>query len=290
MRQRLISAAVLVPVVIILFLLGHPWLEFGIAALAGLAAFETSRLVRAAGLPSETWFAVAAAVVAGIGILFLFPNAFFGPPGYVLAAEALTFTAVVVVAAAMLALRQLDPRAGFSSWVGNVIAALYPSLLVLLTGILASSPTIPEHALLYGKLDPGRIWILILVLTVWSYDSFAYVAGKYHGRGRFMNHISPNKTWSGVVGGTAAALLVCTLLVWGAGQQPLAGIVLGFAIAVTAQAGDLAESMLKRAAGVKDSGNIIPGHGGVLDRIDSFLFAAPAMFIALTWTQAVMKP
>ncbi|MEP7158064.1 MAG: phosphatidate cytidylyltransferase, partial [Chloroflexota bacterium] len=188
-----------------------------------------------------------------------------------------------------LALRLTDPRIGFLSWAGNVISALYPSLLAFVAVILAVGPSISDRAFLHDTIDSGRIWLLILVLTVWALDTFAYVAGKYHGRGRFMNHISPNKTWSGVVGGTAAALLVCTLLVWAAGQQPLLGIALGAVIAVAAQAGDLAESMLKRAAGVKDSSNLIPGHGGVLDRVDSFLFAAPAMFIALNWLQGLLR-
>jgi phosphatidate cytidylyltransferase len=289
-QQRLISAAVFVPVVVIAFLLGPYWLGFGIAALCVLAAYETSRLVRGAGLGSETWFAMAAAAVAGVGILFLFPNSFFGPPGYVLAAQALTFAAAVVIGAAMLALRHPDPRDGFRWWTGTVIAALYPSLLAMLTGILFAAPAIPGNAPLAGILDPGRVWILILVMTVWSFDSFAYVAGKFHGRGRFMNHISPNKTWSGVFGGTAASVVVCTLFVFAAGQSALAGILLGLAIAVTAQAGDLAESVLKRAAGAKDSSNLIPGHGGILDRIDSFLFAAPAMFFALTWARSFVQP
>jgi phosphatidate cytidylyltransferase len=119
------------------------------------------------------------------------------------------------------------------------------------------------------------------VLTVWAFDTFAYVAGRTFGRGRFLNHISPNKTWSGVLGGTAAAVLVSGLLAFAAGQWLPGGLVLGLLVAVAAQAGDVAESLLKRAAGAKDSGALIPGHGGILDRVDSFLFAAPAVYVYL---------
>lgn len=297
MQQRLIGAAVLVPVVVIIFLLGDPWLSFGIALLAGLAAYESARLMKAAGLGADTAFAVLVAVLLVLGTRFLLNVAdCYGacegtlPSRAIVGAEAMTALLAIVVVAGLLALRHRDTRVGFLSWAGNVLGSLYPGLLAAFAGILVVAPAIPEGQPLAGKLDAGRMWLLILVLTVWAFDTFAYVAGRYHGRGRFMNHISPNKTWSGVIGGTAAALLVCTLLVWAAGQQPVAGLVLGFAIAVTAQAGDLAESVIKRAAGAKDSSNLIPGHGGILDRVDSFLFAAPAMFLALTWTQYFLRP
>lgn len=279
MRQRLISAAVLVPVVVIVFLLGDPWLTWGIALLAGVAAWEASRLMRAAGLAADAAFTVTAAVLLVLGAHTVIDYS------YGSGAAAISALLAVVVVAGMLALRHADTTTGFKSWAGNLLGALYPGLLASLAGILVVAPAVPDGRPLAGVLDTGRMWLLILVLTVWSYDTFAYVAGKYHGRGHFMNHISPNKTWSGVVGGTAAALLVCTLLVWAAGQQPLAGLLLGIAIAVTAQAGDLAESVIKRAAGAKDSSNLIPGHGGILDRVDSFLFAGPAVFLALAWAQ-----
>ena len=279
MRDRLIGAAVLVPIVVIVFLLGDPWLTLGIALLAGVAAWEASRLMRAAGLAADTAFTVTAAVLLVLGTHDVL-NFSIGA-----GASAVSALLALVVVAGMLALRHRDTTTGFKSWAGNLLGALYPGLLAALTGILLVAPPVPDGRPLAGALDAGRIWLLILVLTVWSYDTFAYVAGRFHGRGRFMNYISPNKTWSGVVGGTAAALLVSTLLVWAAGQQPLAGLALGLAVAVTAQAGDLAESILKRAAGAKDSSNLIPGHGGVLDRVDSFLFAGPAMFVALTWAQ-----
>jgi phosphatidate cytidylyltransferase len=282
MRQRLIGAAVLVPVVVIVFIVGQPWLTFGIAALAALAAYETARLLRAADLPTDIWLPVVVAPIAVIGLQFVIFSYFPAPTDFEVE-HTVGFVALVLVVAMVLGLRRLDPRVGLRTAVGNVVGSLYPSLLAFTPGLLVVAPFVPDTAPLGRVLDDGRIWLLILVLTVWSLDTFAYVAGRYHGRGRFMNHISPNKTWSGAVGGTLAAIVVCSVLLWAAGQNVLLGPGLGLLLAVTAQMGDLVESMIKRAAGAKDSGSLLPGHGGLLDRVDSFLFAGPAMFIALIY-------
>jgi phosphatidate cytidylyltransferase len=268
MQQRLISAAVLVPVVLVVFLLGQPWLTIGIALLAAAGAWEAVRLLRSAGLPVETAVVLVAPPVAvlGLGLLSL-------PEG----AE-LTAVGAVIVIGAMSAFRHQDVREGFAAWATTTYGALYVSLLAFLAGILAIAPPLEPDAPLHGWLDAGRTWLLVLVLTVWTFDSLAYVSGRTFKRGRFLPHISPNKTMSGVIGGTIAAIVVGGALTWAAGGGPVGGLVLGFVIAVTAQSGDLAESMLKRAAGAKDSGSLIPGHGGILDRVDSFLFAAPVMF------------
>lgn len=268
MRQRLISAAVLVPVVLVVFLLGQPWLTLGIAALAAAGGWEAARLLRAAGLPAEAAIVVTAPPVAalGLGLLDL-------PEGI-----ALTFVGAVIVIAGMAAFRLPEVRDGFLAFAGTSFGALYVALLGCLAGILAVAPAIPTSAPLHGIFDAGRTWLLVLVVTVWTFDSLAYVSGRTFKRGRFFPHISPNKTMSGVIGGTISAVVVAGILVWAAGGGPVGGMVLGLVIAVTAQSGDLAESMLKRAAGAKDSGTLIPGHGGILDRVDSFLFAAPAMF------------
>jgi len=277
MRQRLISAAVLVPVVVLVFLAGQPWLTFGIAILAILAAWETTRLIRLAGLPAVPWVAISAPLLA----VFAFESVL-RPGGIELGSLLLApGLALWLMAAALPALRDGDPRSGLLSWVGTLFAGLYPSLLAFLVGVLWLKAFDTPH-LADGVFSSGRAWLLVLVATVWSLDSAAYLAGRYHGRGRFMNHISPNKTWSGVVGGTITGVVVCTALVTMLLRlEPWLGAFIGLVVAISAQAGDLAESMLKRAAGAKDSGNLIPGHGGVLDRLDSLLFAAPALYSIL---------
>jgi phosphatidate cytidylyltransferase len=271
MRERLISAAVLVPVVAGVFLLGMPWLGIGIAILSVLAALEAARLLVGAGFPVRPLPLVVAPPLAVAGM------AWTDAPDGVAAA----FVAGVLVVTAIDAFRRQDVREGFLVWMGGLFGALYASLLAFLVGVLTVAPAVPATAPLAGGLDAGRTWLLVLLLTVWSFDTFAYLSGRTLRRGRFLNHISPNKTWSGVIGGTVAAIVVAAIATWAAGQSPLAGLVLGLLVAVTAQAGDVAESMLKRAAGQKDSGTLIPGHGGILDRVDSFLFAAPAMFAFL---------
>lgn len=271
MQQRVIGAAVLVPIVVLPFLAGDPWLTIAIAALACLAGREVARLLVAAGCPVWTLPLAAAPPVAVLGL------AWRDAPVGVAAA----FVAALLILSALDAFRRLDPRDGFVAWMGTSFGASYGSLLAFLAGILVVAPAVPAAAPLAGTLDAGRVWLLVLVVTVWSFDTFAYLAGRTVGRGRFLNHISPSKTWSGVFGGTVAAIIAAGILGWAAGQGPAVGAALGLVIAIAAQAGDVAESLLKRAAGAKDSGTLIPGHGGVLDRVDSFLFAAPAAFAFL---------
>ncbi|MDQ3553362.1 MAG: phosphatidate cytidylyltransferase [Chloroflexota bacterium] len=275
LRQRLLSAAILAPIVVLIFLAGDPWLTVGVAVLALVAAHETFRLLALAGLPGERAIGLVAAPVAVLGMPFM------GHRAGVIAA----FVASVIIVSAIAAFRRRQARDGFLAWVGTSFGALYISLLAFLPATAAAAPAIAPGAPFEGFLDAGPVWLLVLVLTVWSFDTFAYLAGRTLKRGRFLDHISPSKTWSGVIGGTVAAVVVCALLVAATGQHVAGGMALGLLIAVTAQAGDVAESLLKRAAGAKDSGTLIPGHGGILDRVDSFLFAAPAMYAGLTLIQ-----
>jgi phosphatidate cytidylyltransferase len=268
MRERAISAVVIAVVVVAVFLAGQPWLTLGVAILALLAALETFRLLPPAGFPARVLPGAAFAPLAVLAAAWL-ERAWAWAP---------LFVALVLIVLAIDAFRRLEVRDGFLSWLGGSFGALYPSLLAFLVAILVVAPPLPADAPLHGSFDAGRTWLLVLVLTVWSFDTFAYLAGRTFKRGRFLNHISPNKTWSGVIGGTLAAVIVGGALATAAGQWLPGGLVMGFLVAVAGQSGDVAESMIKRTAGVKDSGTLIPGHGGILDRVDSFLFAAPVVF------------
>ena len=282
MRQRAISAAVLVPVVAIPFVLGNPWLTFGIAALALLGGAEAASLIRRAGLPADPGIPILLAPLAVLGTFFAAGR------------DAAAAGAVLIVAvAAVASFRKIDLRSAFLGWVGGSFGALWVSLIAFVPLVMALAPPIPHDSFLFGKFDAGRVWLLCLVLTVWACDTFAYLVGQAYPRGRMLPTLSPNKTWSGGIGGTVAAMLVgAVLFAVLAGVNPFGGALIGFALAVSAQVGDAAESLVKRAAGAKDSGTLLPGHGGILDRIDSFLFAAPALYLllALGSVLAIIRP
>ena len=120
------------------------------------------------------------------------------------------------------------------------------------------------------------------LILLWTNDTGAYLAGRSFGRRKLFERISPNKTWEGFFGGVAMAVVGATILSYYFGILPI-GIWIGMAliIGIFGTLGDLVESMLKRNVGVKDSGNILPGHGGLLDRFDGLLMAAPLVFLFL---------
>jgi phosphatidate cytidylyltransferase len=271
MRERTISAFVIAVVVVAAFLAGQPWLTLGIAALSLVAAWEVFRLLPDAGFPVQPLPGI---VLPPVLVLLMGLD-------LVAAGWLVLYAAAVLVILAIDGFRRPEVRDGFLAWMGGTFGAIYPALLAFMAAILVAAPAIPDDAPLHGYFSAGQTWLLVLVLTVWSFDTFAYLAGRTFKRGRFLNHISPNKTWSGVIGGTVAAIIVGGVLAAAAGRWLPGGLLMGFAVAVAGQAGDVAESMLKRTAGAKDSGDLIPGHGGILDRTDSFLFAAPVVYAYL---------
>jgi phosphatidate cytidylyltransferase len=160
----------------------------------------------------------------------------------------------------------------------------FPALLHSLFGVFFVGWGM-SHLILLRSLPTGKWFIFFLFAIVWVGDSTAMYIGKSLGRHKMAPFISPGKTWEGALGGALggvlAAVLGAHLLVL---QLTLVqSLLLGFLVSLAAQVSDLGESMIKRYAGVKDSGELIPGHGGLLDRIDSVLFAAPMLLYALNF-------
>ena len=172
-----------------------------------------------------------------------------------------------LLAAGLIAQLGTVERHRFADWALAAAAGGYVGALLGLAVVLRASPD-------------GFAWTLLALVVTWAYDSLAFLTGRSIGRHGFMTHISPRKTWEGVAGGTAASIAVTAAFL---PFLPIEGwqvVPLGLAWAAAAQTGDLVASMIKRDAGAKDSGRVIPGHGGMLDRVDGLLFVVPAVFAA----------
>lgn len=252
LRIRLISALVLAPLALGLVIVGG-WAFAGLIALGlALMALEWRGLIRVRIGERMSDAASFGALALAVAALLL---AMTGQAGAGL---------VLLAAGALLA--------AATAWaLGH--AAFWTVLGVVYLGV-------PALALVWLRMLPeaGLVLLVWLLLVVWTTDSAAYFAGR-HFRGPLLApRISPSKTWSGLCGGVIGAGLagMITAALWGSGRLLQAGG-LGAVLAVVAQVGDLAESAMKRKAGVKDAGSLIPGHGGVLDRVDGLVFAAPAL-------------
>jgi phosphatidate cytidylyltransferase len=286
LRTRLLSGVVLAPFIVAIIVLGDPWLSLLIGVVAFLALVELVALLDAAGYePPQvlsivggmalTGAGLVAANAEGVGGLLTTLLAALDPPGLV---GATLVAAVLLMAAA--AFTRSDPRAGFVTWSMSSFGIAYVGLLlpmiVLVAHLAPAGGSWTTQVGLLG-LRSGVAWTLMLVLVVWGYDVGAYLTGRLIGRRRLLDHISPSKTVEGLAGGLVLATVAAGIGAALIGLEPWHPLVIGPLVGLSAQAGDLAESMLKRAAGRKESGFLVPGHGGILDRVDSFLFAAPVL-------------
>jgi phosphatidate cytidylyltransferase len=267
---RVLSGAVLIAIAVAVVWLAPAVVFFAVAEVLLLLAFtEYVTLARACDLNIPVFAAGAATVLASIGVT---STRWIGED---VAATAIALDAilmsVVVVLGALSMLSWRSDRAALAQSAAAVFPALYLGL--------------PIGAMIAIRALHGREVLFLLLLTVMVSDTAQYYSGRAFGRRPLAPAISPKKTVEGAVGGFIFAAVIMTVVGgWWLPSVPTpVRALLGAMLCALGIAGDLFESMLKRSAGVKDSSALIPGHGGVLDRIDALLFAAPIYYVVLKY-------
>jgi phosphatidate cytidylyltransferase len=260
--QRILSAVVLVPIVLGLAYLGGAYLAALVAVAALLAGYEFYHIMRIGGYrPSY---------VAGLTlIVVLLLDAYYPRFGFWRWGVAATLMLLIV--------RQIlhqDTRGFLTSWAITLTGALYVG------GLLG-------HLISLRNLPRGFEWLLLTCIVTWTCDTGAYFAGSLWGKHGFFTHISPHKTWEGAIAGFATGIVAALIVGHFVGLALWQSLALGAILVLGVTAGDLAESLIKRQVGVKDSGNLIPGHGGMLDRVDSLLFAGTIVYYFAIWVARI---
>lgn len=267
--KRVLTAVVLVPAVLCLVFLAPYWLfVLATALVAALAGWEYMGLTRHAGLHAPH-------VASPIAILALFAGSFWYPDRTAIIFGLLSI-ALLIYCTFSRAPDRVMGEAGAS-----VFCLFYAGLTLLALPALRDEPY-------------GASVVVFLFFVVWAGDVAALYVGRYFGRRKLAPAISPQKTWAGAVASIVASVVIAGALLgaaylletkWNSAvlsypNETWYWLVLAAIVNIAAQAGDLAESALKRSAGVKDSGALLPGHGGILDRIDALLIAAPVLWYA----------
>jgi phosphatidate cytidylyltransferase len=264
LRTRVLSAAVLIPLVAGLTYAGGWWLAGALFVVSVRAAYEFFQLMAGAGYQPS--LPASALVIALFLVIARFPEAH------------LTGLVLAISVIGTLIWQLLHPPEGHptESWALTLGASLWLGWLI-------------SHFVLLRDLSPafglgsGTRWLVLMFLVTWVNDSAAYFVGKAIGRHPCCPYLSPKKTWEGTIGGWVGGVITTLLLGHVLVDLPwLHGLALGALVATVAPFGDLAKSMVKRQLGVKDFSALIPGHGGMFDRIDSLLFVAPVVYYYAT--------
>lgn len=257
LKKRVITSLYAIPLLIILIWFDKPlpWFTLFIALWGALAAFEFYRMVAGSKAPPLTYFGIIWTL-----LFILSPHFDYG------FLPLLLFASAVILSPILLMLR---PRkeSFFASWVWTMAGILYVGWLL--------------SYLVALRLEVGRSWVFLAIFTTFGSDMAAFFVGRALGRHRLAPRISPGKTWEGAVAGVFGAI-IASLIVVAVFSMPLSfgqAILLGLLVSIFGQIGDLLESLFKRKMGVKESGKLLPGHGGLLDRMDSVVFAGIVVYL-----------
>jgi phosphatidate cytidylyltransferase len=269
LKKRIATAVVLAPLSLAgVFLLPIQGFAIFLTLVLLLAAYEWGPL---SGLQSSVGrYGFCGLVLAAVAGLMFFPNSEVDQ-GVLSLSLALWLVAIFWIVR--------YPRPG--AWSLSAIRALIGIIFLVATWVALVGIKREEH---------GNAWILLLFLIVWGADTGAYFAGKQWGRTKLAPNVSPGKTREGMLGGLVTVALVSLAFAqWNELSIPSTVylMILGVVTAVMSVMGDLFESLLKRHSGLKDSGNLLPGHGGILDRIDSLLAATPFFYLGLLFLPVI---
>ncbi len=257
LRDRLITAFVLIPIVLGTTLLGGWWLFAFLGIGLILCGYEYFTMLPAGGFRAER--ALGLALITGLLLNALLRQNF----------ERELLLGVIVIPP-LLELRRRDHHDFLTSWALTALGVVY---IGGLGAYLFWLRDLPGNLTLLGfSIDRGAVLLIITLLATWATDTAAYFAGTSLGRRPFFKEISPKKTWEGAIGGVAGAAVTFGVLGSLTGISPLLAFPGGIVLGIAGAFGDLVESLVKRQVGVKDSGSLLLGHGGVWDRLDSMLF------------------
>ncbi len=267
--QRVAVSIVGIPVIIALTLLGGPLFTVAAGLVLVIAALEFYPATDPAGAAGETrnlWHQRLPSLIGVAGVALLAAAA---DNGFEWWTRAL---ALLVILPFLPSILRGETATGFRDWLWSLGGLIY-------IGFLGS------HFVFLRDAPNGRDWVLLALLATFATDTSSYFVGRLVGRTKITPTISPGKTLEGSLAGLAGGVGAVLALNWaldaGAGAEI---IPLALLLPLAAQLGDLAESLIKRGAGVKDASRVIPGHGGFLDRLDSLLFTIPLVYYYLTWT------
>ena len=302
LTRRILFAAAAIPVTIGIIWLGGAALAALLGIVAALGAWELFRIARAGGTPALDRIGIPLAAMIplvvhakylGVGrATFDSRDSLGESAGAVVNVVARVLVwpfTLSLTAAAVVALGILAAAIWMRGVEGKPLAAVAVTVfgVIYTGGMLSYGYAIRYHPYAVGTAAGTALLFLPLILT-WAQDTGAYAVGRTMGRRKLIPKVSPGKTVEGAIGGILVTVLACWLYVRFAlvphaqlALSPSGIVVFGIIISVAAQIGDLAESLLKREAGVKDSSRIIPGHGGILDRFDSLLFVLPVAYLLL---------
>jgi phosphatidate cytidylyltransferase len=261
-KRKAAMAAIMIPPILFLIVVGPPvvlYLMVLLATFLGLREYYNLALPRSKSIER--------AVGIGLGLILSLIISFGA------LREISPFLVIILLVLAVLAMAASQD---LSSTVSKMGLALFGILFI---GFLLA------YVSLIRSMSNGTSWVLFLIITVWTGDIFALLSGSFLGRHKLYPKISPNKTFEGLAGAIVGSIIVALAFSWFFIPNLKIGpcILLAIGLAILGQLGDFAESMVKRSAQAKDSGTLIPGHGGMLDRLDSFLFAAPFLHYALLY-------